>query len=50
VFDAFPPGCKRAYIEWIVEAKRPETREKRLAQAIEWIPGGKRRNWRYENC
>ena len=49
-FDAFPPGCKREYIEWIVEAKREETRAKRLAQAVEWMAEGKRRNWKYENC
>jgi uncharacterized protein YdeI (YjbR/CyaY-like superfamily) len=49
-FDVFPPGCKREYIEWIVEAKREETRAKRLAQAIEWMAEGKRRNWRYERC
>ena len=48
-FDAFPPGCRREYIEWIVEAKRAETRTKRLAQAIEWMAEGKRRNWKYEN-
>ena len=49
-FDAFPPGCKREYIEWIVEAKREETRAKRLAQAVEWMAEGKRRNWKYETC
>ncbi|GAA5007933.1 hypothetical protein FNZ56_03745 [Pseudoluteimonas lycopersici] len=49
-FDAFPPGCKREYIEWIVEAKREETRVKRLAQAVEWMAEGKRRNWKYERC
>jgi len=49
-FDAFPPGCKREYIEWIVEAKREETRARRLAQAIDWMAEGKRRNWKYENC
>ena len=49
-FDAFPPSCKRDYIEWIVEAKREETRAKRLAQAVEWMAEGKRRNWKYENC
>ena len=49
-FDAFPPGCKREYIEWIVEARRDETRAKRLAQAVEWMAEGKRRNWKYENC
>jgi uncharacterized protein YdeI (YjbR/CyaY-like superfamily) len=49
-FDAFPPGCKREYIEWIVEAKREDTRAKRLAQAVEWMAEGKRRNWKYANC
>ena len=49
-FDAFPPGCRREYIEWIVEARRPEIRAKRLAQALEWMGAGKRRNWKYERC
>ena len=49
-FVGFPPSCKREYIEWIVEAKREETRAKRLAQAVEWMAEGKRRNWKYENC
>ncbi|HEX8193769.1 MAG TPA: YdeI/OmpD-associated family protein [Allosphingosinicella sp.] len=49
-FDAFPPGCRREYVEWIVEAKRPETRAKRIAQAAAWIAEGKRRNWKYEAC
>lgn len=31
VFDAFPPSCRREYCEWIAEAKRPETRAKRVA-------------------
>ena len=48
VFAAFPPGQRREYIEWIVEAKRPETRAKRLAQAVEWIAEGRHRNWKYE--
>ena len=49
-FDAFPPSCKRDYVEWIVEAKREETRAKRLVQAVEWMAEGKRRNWKYERC
>jgi hypothetical protein len=49
-FDAFPPGARRDYLEWIVESKRPETRTKRVAQAAEWIAEGKKRNWKYENC
>ena len=49
-FDAFPPSCRREYVEWIVEAKRTETRAKRIAQAVEWMSEGKRRNWKYEKC
>jgi uncharacterized protein YdeI (YjbR/CyaY-like superfamily) len=49
-FDAFPPSCRREYLEWIDEAKRDETRQKRIATAIEWLGEGKRRNWKYENC
>jgi uncharacterized protein YdeI (YjbR/CyaY-like superfamily) len=49
-FAAMPPGCKREYCEWIAEAKRDDTRDKRVATAIEWIAEGKRRNWKYENC
>jgi uncharacterized protein YdeI (YjbR/CyaY-like superfamily) len=49
-FDSFPPSCRREYVEWIVEAKRPETRAKRVVQAVEWMAEGKRRNWKYENC
>ena len=49
-FDAFPPGCKREYIEWIADAKRAETRAKRIAQTVEWAAEGKRRNWKYERC
>jgi uncharacterized protein YdeI (YjbR/CyaY-like superfamily) len=49
-FDAFPPSCQREYVEWVTEAKRDETRVKRLHQAVEWMSEGKRRNWKYENC
>jgi uncharacterized protein YdeI (YjbR/CyaY-like superfamily) len=49
-FDAFPPSCRREYVEWVTDAKRPETRAKRIVQAVEWIAEGKRRNWKYENC
>lgn len=46
-FAAFPPGHRREYIEWIADAKREETRAKRVAQAVEWIAEGKSRNWKY---
>jgi uncharacterized protein YdeI (YjbR/CyaY-like superfamily) len=47
-FDAFSPSARRDYIEWLLEAKTAETRERRLATAVEWIAEGKRRNWKYE--
>ena len=50
VFANFSPSCQREYLEWIAEAKRPETRDKRIAQAIEWMAEGKQRNWKYQNC
>jgi uncharacterized protein YdeI (YjbR/CyaY-like superfamily) len=49
-FAAMPAGAQREYSEWIAEAKRDETRDKRVATAVEWIAEGKRRNWKYENC
>ena len=48
--EAFAPSHRREYLEWITEAKRPETRDKRIAQAVEWLADGKKRNWKYENC
>jgi len=49
-FAAFSPTNQRDYVEWIVEAKREETRDRRLLQAIEWMAEGKTRNWKYMNC
>lgn len=49
-FSEFSPSCRREYAEWIAEAKRPETKQKRVAQAVEWIARGRTRNWKYENC
>jgi uncharacterized protein YdeI (YjbR/CyaY-like superfamily) len=49
-FEKFSASHRREYIEWIVEAKRDETREKRLATTIEWLAEGKARNWKYQNC
>jgi uncharacterized protein YdeI (YjbR/CyaY-like superfamily) len=49
-FDGFAPSHRREYLEWIVEARREETRTKRIVQAVEWMAEGKRRNWKYERC
>ena len=46
-FNAFSYSHKKEYIEWITEAKTDETRNKRMAQAIEMMTEGKSRNWKY---
>jgi uncharacterized protein YdeI (YjbR/CyaY-like superfamily) len=47
-FRAFSPSKRKDYIVWLTDARRAETREKRLATAIAWIAAGKARNWKYE--
>lgn len=44
----FPPSHRREYIEWITEAKRPDTRARRLAKTLAWVAQGKGRNWKYQ--
>ena len=43
----FSPSAKREYIDWITEAKRPETRAERLKTTLQWVAQGKQRNWKY---
>jgi uncharacterized protein YdeI (YjbR/CyaY-like superfamily) len=47
-FEAMSPSCRKEYCSWIADAKREETRDKRVATAVEWIAEGKSRNWKYE--
>lgn len=47
-FAAFAPSHRREYVDWIIDAKREDTRHKRVMQAVEWIAEGKHRNWKYE--
>ena len=49
-FEGFSPSHKREYVEWIVGAKREETRKRRLATAIEWMAQGKTHMWKYERA
>ena len=46
-FEKFPPSHKREYVEWITQAKREETRARRLQTAIQQISEGKPQNWKY---
>ena len=49
-FEALAPSHRREYIEWIVEAKRDETRVCRIEQALALLAEGKTRYWKYESC
>ncbi|MBA3677395.1 MAG: YdeI/OmpD-associated family protein [Sphingosinicella sp.] len=50
IFEGFSPSARREYVEWVADAKQAATRERRIAQAVEWIAEGKKRNWKYEQC
>lgn len=46
-FDAFPRSVKRGILEWILTAKKPETRAKRILETATLAAQGKRANqWR----
>lgn len=47
-FANFPVSCRREYLAWITEARREETRARRIQQTIAQLEEGKRHNWQYE--
>ena len=47
-FEGLSPSHRREYLEWITEAKGEDTRNRRIATAVEWMAQGKSRNWKYE--
>ena len=49
-FEGFSPSSRKEYVAWVLEAKRPETRTARIAQAVEWMAQGKKRHWKYATC
>ena len=49
-FEKFTYSHKKEYVDWLTEAKRPETRDQRLTSALAWMAEGKARNWKYANC
>ncbi len=42
-FDTLSYSHRRAYVDWITSAKTPETRERRIGQAVEMLGEGKKR-------
>jgi uncharacterized protein YdeI (YjbR/CyaY-like superfamily) len=49
-FEKFSYSHKKEYVQWLTDAKREETRNRRLDTAIGWIAQGKSQNWKYMNC
>lgn len=45
-FEQFTAAARRDYVEWVLEAKRPATRARRIAQAVAWLAEGKKRHWK----
>ena len=43
-WDAFPPSARRGILEWVVQAKRPQTRAKRIAETAALAARGERAN------
>ena len=41
-FERLAPSCRRAYIGWIDSAKREETKEKRLREAVGMLAAGRK--------
>ena len=49
-FENYSYSHRKEYVEWIVDAKREETRTRRIETALKWLAAGKSRNWKYEKC
>ncbi len=41
-WDALPPSHRKAYLDWIAGAKKPETRARRIEKALAMIREKKR--------
>ncbi len=47
-FAKFSPGHRREYLEWVAEAKRPETRAQRIATMVAQCAEAKPLHWKYQ--
>ena len=43
-WEKFPPSSKRGILEWILNAKRPETRQKRMEETVKLAQNNRRAN------
>lgn len=47
-FEKFSASQKKEYITWFEDAKSEATRDKRVAEGLQWINEGKTRHWKYK--
>lgn len=45
-FNKLSPSCRRQYIAWIDSAKKQETKQRRLAEAVQLLSAGKKLGWK----
>jgi uncharacterized protein YdeI (YjbR/CyaY-like superfamily) len=43
-WEAFSARCRKEYAEWVADGKKEETRKRRIAQALEMIREGVRKD------
>ena len=41
-FESLPPSYRRMYIAWIDSARQPETKARRLREAVDLLAAGKK--------
>lgn len=46
-FESFSYSNRKEYVDWVAEARREDTRRRRLETAVAWMAEGKARNWKY---
>jgi uncharacterized protein YdeI (YjbR/CyaY-like superfamily) len=44
-FERLPPSQRKLWVWWILSAKRPETRQRRVAKTVEGVAAGRWPGW-----
>ena len=47
-FEGFSYRHRTEYIEWIEQAKKEETRSRRIRHAVDMMGQGQSKNWKYQ--
>lgn len=48
-FDSLAPSHRRDFLQWILDAKRDATREKRVNETVKLLKAKKTLHWKYQN-